>query len=74
MDSRTRRPLSPTSFLPSLVPVSPDRYLRAQAPVSKVQFGGAPLAQKTRSRHNTMGLARLQIEGRQDRFSKALGA
>lgn len=74
MDSRTKWQLSPTSFLPSLVPASLDRYLGPQATVPKAQFRGTPLAQKTRSRHNTMGLARLQIEGSHDLFSKPMGA
>lgn len=49
-------------------------YLGPQATVPQVQLWGSPLAQKAGNGHNTVGLARPQVEGILDRFSELLGA
>lgn len=58
----------------SLAPGSLQGYLGPQATVPQVQLWGATLAQEAGGRHNTMGLARSQVEGVLGQFSRPTDA
>lgn len=49
-------------------------YLGTQTTVPQVELWGAPLAQEAGGRHDIVGLARPQVEGILNQFSKLMGA